>query len=162
MSITVTLKTNDKGDVVLPLHDEVIEGTGWKLGDKILFSTTDNGGVSMKKLETELVLIEAVSMFRMRYVVEVPKGERAKAVDLIRDNSSLDQSELIELSQEHIDECITSSRVITEEEYLNTFDEDNSYLASWNVNKKLQYINKGYDVNNVSVIEEMQIDSKPE
>lgn len=79
----VTLKTNENGDVIMPLLPDVIDGTGWSLGDKIQFTKTENGSVVMQKFETELVMVETVSMFRMRYVVEVPKGKKEWAGDTV-------------------------------------------------------------------------------
>lgn len=154
-TVTVTLKTDENGDVIMPLPDDVIDGTGWQLGDKIEFTKTENGSVVMKKFETELVLVETVSMFRMRYVVEVPKGKKEYAADTVVTGRDTDNVEIVELSQEHLDEVVSSTRVIDKEEYLRIFNEDNDYLRSWNDELKLRYINKGYHSDNVSVIEEV-------
>lgn len=153
---TVTLKTNEKGDVIMPLHSDIIEGTGWQLGDKIEFEKTSNGSVVMKKFETELVLVETVSMFRMRYVVEVPKGKKEYAADTVVTGKDTDNIEIAELSQHHIDEVITSTRVIDRQEYLRVFNEDNDYLQSWTDEQKLRWVNKGYHSDNVSTIEDIE------
>ena len=154
-TVTVTLKTNEDGDVIMPLPDDVIDGTGWQLGDKILFEKTENGSVVMKKFETELVLVETISMFRMRYVVEVPKGKKEYATDTVITGKDTDNLEIVELSQEHLDEVVSSTRVIDKEEYLRVFNEDNDYLRSWSDEMKLRHINKGYHSDNISVIEEV-------
>lgn len=154
-TVTVTLKTDENGDVIMPLPDDVIDGTGWQLGDKIEFTKTENGSVVMKKFETELVLVETVSMFRMRYVVEVPKGKKEYAADTVVIGKDTDNVEIVELSQEHLDEVVSSTRLIDKEEYLRIFNEDNDYLRSWNDELKLRYINKGYHSDNISVIEEV-------
>jgi hypothetical protein len=151
----VTLKTNENGDVIMPLLPDVIDGTGWSLGDKIQFTKTENGSVVMQKFETELVMVETVSMFRMRYVVEVPKGKKEWAGDTVVTGVDTNKKEIVEFSQEHIDENIVSMRVIDRPEYLRMFNEDNAYLSSWSDDKKLSYINKGYHDDNVSVIEEV-------
>lgn len=153
-TVTVTLRTNGD-DVVMPLPDEVIDGTGWQLGDKIEFTKTENGSVVMKKFETELVMVETVSIFRIRYVVEVPKGKKEYAADSVISGRDTDNVEIVEFSQEHIDENILSTRVIDEAEYIRMFDEDSAYLKSWTDEQKLKYINKGYHGDNVSVIEEV-------
>jgi hypothetical protein len=75
----------------------------------------------------------------MRYVVEVPKGKKEWAMDTVVMN------EAEEFSQEHIGEQVISHRVISNEEYMRMFDEDNSYLASWENEKKLGFITKWKD-----------------
>lgn len=83
-------------------------------------------------METEFVLVEAVSMFRMRYVVEVPKGEKNIALDIVAMN------EAKEFSQDHLGETIVSHRILTKEEVLKQCDEDNSYVAYWTEDKKIE------------------------
>ena len=81
-------------------------------------------------------LVETISVFRMRYVVEAECAEHAK--DEVTMNND---GKLHEFSQLHIDEMITSTREIDRTEYLRLFDEDNDYLASWDEDSKLQYVN---------------------
>lgn len=83
-------------------------------------------------------LVETVSMFRMRYVVE------AKCVEHAKDEVVMNISEgnLQEFSQKHIDEVIISSREIDREQYLQMFNEDNEYLQDWDEDQKLQFINE--------------------
>lgn len=88
--------------------------------------------IEMKK---KMYLVETVSMFRMRYVVEANEATHAE------DEVVCNQGELEEFSQKHIDECITSTREISEEEYLRVFNEDNGYLASWSDEQKKKFIN---------------------
>lgn len=72
------------------------------------------------------VLVEAISMFRMRYLVEVEDdGDPRWACDTVV------MQEAKEFSQEHLDEVITSHRVVTKEEAVKVFKEDHSYLSSW-------------------------------
>lgn len=72
-------------------------------------------------MKTEIVLVETVSMFRMRYAVEVPVGKSEWALDTVVCN------EAKELSQTHIDENIVSHRVISKQEFIQTYKEDNAY-----------------------------------
>lgn len=81
-------------------------------------------------------LVETISVFRMRYVVEAECAEHAK--DEVTMNND---GQLHEFSQLHIDEMITSTREIDRAEYLRLFDEDNDYLAGWDEDSKLQYVN---------------------
>lgn len=83
----------------------------------------------------ELVLVECVSTFRMRYVVEVPAGKKEWALDTV----ALNEAE--EFSQEHIGEQIVSHRVISNDEYLRIFNEDNDYLSKWTDEEKRKFIN---------------------
>jgi len=81
-------------------------------------------------------LVETVSMFRMRYVVEANNASDAK------DEVSMNEGNLHEFSQLHVDEMITSAREIDKAEYLRLFDEDNAYLQEWDDDDKLGWINK--------------------
>jgi hypothetical protein len=84
--------------------------------------------------ETELVLVETISMFRMRYVVEVPVGKSEWALDTVT------CQEAGEVSQKHLDEVISSHRVLTEDEYMKLFDIDNDYLKGFTPERKRDFI----------------------
>jgi len=73
----------------------------------------------------EWVLVEAVSQFRMRYMVEVPEGKKEWALDTVVMN------EAKEFSQVHLGETIVSHRVVSMKEALAICDEDNHYCSSW-------------------------------
>lgn len=81
-------------------------------------------------------LVETVSMFRIRYVVEAKESEHACDEVVCNDGN------LKEFSQIHVDENITSVWEIDDEEYLQIFDEDNNYLKEWTKEQKLEFINK--------------------
>lgn len=89
-------------------------------------------------MEKKLYLVETVSIFRMRYVVEAKEASHAEDEVVME----IGKEDFKEFSQHHVDECITSTRELTEEEYLKLFDHDNDYLASWDVEQKKQFINK--------------------
>lgn len=80
--------------------------------------------------KTEWVLVETVSSFRIRYMVEVPKGKDVYALDTVT------MEEAKEFSQEHMGELIVSHRAVTEEEALKLCDEDNTYTAQWDADLK--------------------------
>ena len=82
-------------------------------------------------MEKELVLVETVSLFRMRYVVEVPAGNKEYALDTVVCN------EAKEFSQKYLDETIVSHRVISKEEALKLVDHDNEYCSEWPYEKKV-------------------------
>lgn len=89
--------------------------------------------------ETQLVLVECVSMFRMRYLVEVPVGiddYGNDKKDWALDTVSMEEAK--EFSQQHIGETIVSSRVISKEEALTLCDQNNDYARSWPEEKKIE------------------------
>jgi len=86
----------------------------------------------MAKLkEFEWVLVEAIDTFRMRYMVQVPKGKDLYALDTV----TMHQAK--EFSQLHLDEIIVSHRVISEKDAIKLADEDNEYSKSWSDDKKI-------------------------
>ena len=91
-------------------------------------------------------LVETISMHRIRYVVECESAEYAK--------DTVTMNEVEEFSQLHIDEMITSTRVIDDAEYLRVFDEDNDYLKEWSEEEKFKYVHEVvYDTPNVDLKE---------
>ena len=85
----------------------------------------------------KLFLVETISMFRMRYVIEARTEEHA--LDEVVMN--IGQPEFEEFSQKHISEDIVTTREITPDEYMKLFDEDNDYLKQWTDVEKMQFIN---------------------
>jgi bifunctional DNA-binding transcriptional regulator/antitoxin component of YhaV-PrlF toxin-antitoxin module len=137
----VTLETDENGDLVLPIGDEIMNQLGWKIGDTIEWIKNEDESWSLrrKEVEKELVLVECVSTFRMRYVVEVPKGKKDWACD------SVVMQEVEEMSQHHIGEDIVSHRVISEDEFFLVFDEDNDYIKAWKPEQKTRCIKRWED-----------------
>ena len=135
MSYIVTLETDpETGDLVLPLPEKLMEETGWKTGDTLDWKDNGDGTFSMTKQkteETEWVLVEALSQFRERYMVEVPKGKAAWALDTV----TLNQAQ--EFSQEHLGEVIVSHRVVSFDEAMKLCDKDNHYCSAWSDEKKV-------------------------
>jgi hypothetical protein len=86
----------------------------------------------------KLYIVETVSMFRMRYVVEALEEEHANDEVVC----GVGNTDFQEFSQHHIDEVITSSREITFKEYFEIFDKDNGYMKDWTEEQKLSSINK--------------------
>jgi hypothetical protein len=84
-----------------------------------------------KTEETEWVLVETISQFRERYMVEVPKGKELWALDTV----TLNQAQ--EFSQEHLGEVIVSHRVVSFDEALELCDKDNHYCSEWSDDKKV-------------------------
>jgi hypothetical protein len=90
------------------------------------------------------VLVEAVSQFRMRYMVEAPDEHPEYALDTVT------MQEAKEFSQEHLGEVIVSHRVVSEEEAIAICDIDNDYLKQWTTEQKKDSLftsmeEQGYD-----------------
>lgn len=76
-----------------------------------------------------LVMVDSISMFRMRYVVEVDEPEHAL--------DTVTMGEAKEFSQQFLDEVIVSHRVVSKEEALKQYDQDNDYLKGWSEEQKI-------------------------
>jgi hypothetical protein len=87
----------------------------------------------------KLVMVEALSQYRMRYVFEVEDDIDHALDEFVMIDGTED---LKEFSQHHLGpSVILSHREITKDEYLNIFNEDNDYLKSWDDEKKMTFIN---------------------
>jgi len=136
----------DDGDQLLQLSEEFCTDQDWREGDVISWDIKDGSVIATNKCAQErknksgkkLVLVETVSVFRHRYVVECNEEEHAADEVVCR----LGNDDFEEFSQHHVDESISSTRVITEHEYMELFDKDNHYLAKWDVEQKKRFINK--------------------
>lgn len=77
------------------------------------------------------VLVEAVSTFRMRYMVEAPIDHPEYALDDVTMQTAK------EFSQEWLGEQIVSHRVMSPAEALVQCDLDNSYCSDWTDEQKM-------------------------
>ena len=136
---TVNLEEDpETGDLILPLNDDILEQTGWKTGDAIDWTDNKDGSWTMKKIETQWVLVEAISTFRERYMVEVPVGVDKFGKDkTLWALDTVTMGEAKEFSQEHLGEVIVSHRVVSFDEALEMCDKDNHYCKAWDTDKKL-------------------------
>ena len=136
----------DDGDQLLQLSDEFCKEQDWREGDVISWDIKNGEVVATNKSALErknqtkkkLVLVETINMIRMRYVVECDEEEHATDEVIMK----RDSDDFKEFSQQFLDEVISSTRVITEEEYIEFFNKDNDYLAGWDNEEKWRYINK--------------------
>lgn len=129
---TITLEEAENGDIIMPLSDEMMSELGWGEGTRIKWIDNFDGSWTMQKMETEWVLVETVSTFRHRYMVEVPVGKSEWASDTVV------MDEAVEFSQEHLGFHIVSDRVVGLEEALEICVEDNDYCATWSDDKKIE------------------------
>jgi len=138
--IVELIKDPETGELILPLSDEIFENLGWEIGDTIQWIDNKDGSWTMKKIEeTQLILVETVSMFRQRYMVEVPVGTDEQGND--KSLWALDTvtcNEAKEFSQEHLGETIVSHRVVSKKEAMSLCDIDNAYASNWNDDMKVK------------------------
>jgi hypothetical protein len=88
-------------------------------------------------MEKKLYVVDVMSTFRMRYVVEAECEEHALDEVVMEENNT----DFKEFSQEHIGTHIFASRELTKAQYLELFDKDNHYLKNWTDEQKLDMIN---------------------
>jgi hypothetical protein len=132
----------ETGDLILPLPDDLMKSQGFEIGDILKWKDNKDGSFSLRKKaseEKQWVLVEAVSTFRTRYMVEVPVGideqgnDKAKwALDTVV------MGEAKEFSQEHLGEQIVSHRVVSKKEALALCDVDNDYTGEWDKETKMK------------------------
>ena len=86
----------------------------------------------------KLYVVDIVSSFRLRYVVEAKEESHALDEVVCREH----ETEFKEFSQEHLGTHIFDSREITLEQYHELFMRDNQYLKSWKNEQQRTFINK--------------------
>ena len=77
------------------------------------------------------VMVECISSYRMRYMVEAPATNPESALD------DVTMQDAKEFSQLWVGETIMSHRVVSQEEALALCDEDNDYCKTWNDEHKI-------------------------
>jgi hypothetical protein len=135
-SAIVTVVTDpETGELILPLDNEIFDETGWEIGDTLEWIDQKDGSWLLRKKEMtqekEWVMVECISMFRERYMVQVPKGKAEWALDTVTMN------EAKEFSQKHLGETIVSHRVMSEQDALTLCDVENDYTKSWSDEHKI-------------------------
>lgn len=127
------------GECILEFPPEVIEHAGWAEGDTLTWEDVGNGSYSLTKKQTQWVLVDCVSTFRQRYMVEVPVGIDDQGQDMsLWALDTVTMNEAKEFSQEHIGEQIVSHRVVSYDEAIALCDKDNDYTVAWNNDLKVK------------------------
>ena len=93
----------------------------------------------------KLVMVETLSQFRVRHVVEVEDHIHYALDEAIMRE---EDPSFKEFSQQHLGITIFDHYEISEEEYLNMFDKENDYLKDLTLEQKLNYINRTKQENN--------------
>ena len=130
------IKEDENGDQYIEFSDELMKTVGWEIGDTLEWSENKDGSWSLLKTkettETEWVMVECISTFRQRYMVQVPKEKSEWALDIVT------MEEATEFSSVHLGEQIVSHRTISKEEALELCDIDNDYSAGWDEETKMK------------------------
>lgn len=140
MQHTVTVEYNDEMGYFITLPDAVLDAVDWKEGDKIEWKDNGDGSWTLTKVKnTQYVLVETVSTFSVRYVVEVPEGKEDWALDTVV------MEKAKEFSQKHIGESIVSHRVVDEKEIITMCDAGNDYAREWSNSHKMKAFVTNYE-----------------
>lgn len=132
-SWVVDVQEDSNGECFIEFPPDLIEEAGWKEHDTIVWSDNKDGSFTLTKHEdTEWVLVECVDVFRIRYMVEVPKGKTAWALDTV----TMEEAQVF--SQEHISENIMSHRTLSRDEALKLCNIDNQYASEWTDEHKIK------------------------
>ena len=78
------------------------------------------------------VMVECISTFRERYLVEAPKEHPEYALDDVTMQTAK------EFSQEWLGETIVSHRIVSQMEALDICDIDNDYVKDWDDEQKIK------------------------
>tara|TARA_Y100000310_G_scaffold508_1_gene752 strand:+ start:905 stop:1231 length:327 start_codon:yes stop_codon:yes gene_type:complete len=82
-----------------------------------------------KIMDKKYVMVDAISQFRMRYVVEIPEKlvSNCTPKEYAKDTVTVDEA--VEFSQKHLAETILSSREMTQEQVIDQCRQDNPEIG---------------------------------
>lgn len=124
---------SEDGDKYIVFTEEMLEASGFKIGDELDWIDNHDGSWTLTKKQDKVwVMVECVSTFRMRYMVEAPADHPEYALDDVTMETAK------EFSQEFIGEQIMSHRVVTEKQALEICDVDNHYCQDWTKAQKIK------------------------
>lgn len=90
---------------------------------------------------SKFVLVDTISQYRMRYIIEVPDDHNEREYPCSADTWAADtvtSEEMKEFSQLWLGETIVSTREITKEEIIPLCDKENDYCQTWNDEQKMK------------------------
>lgn len=96
---------------------------------------------------TKYVIVTAISQFRQRYAIPVDELKKLN-LEVQPTDEELHEwahdcvtcEDVKEFSQHHLGETIIDSVLIDEDQMLEQFDRDNSYLRSWDREYKIEWV----------------------
>jgi len=89
---------------------------------------------------SKFVLVETISQYRMRYVIEVPDNHNDGEYPCTAEQWAADtvtSEEMNEFSKLWVGETILSTREIAKEEIIPLADKDNDYTKDWTDEQKM-------------------------
>jgi hypothetical protein len=89
---------------------------------------------------SKFVLVDTISQYRMRYIIEVPDDHDEREYPCSADTWAADtvtSEEMKEFSQLWLGETIVSTREITKEEIIPLCDKENDYCQTWDDEHKM-------------------------
>lgn len=89
------------------------------------------------------VIVTCVDTFRTRYCIPISAIEtddKNKQMEYAKDLVTC--NEVTEFSQLHLGEQISDVFILDEERMLMMFDRDNDYLADWDKQRKIDFVNR--------------------
>ena len=79
---------------------------------------------------SKYVMVSAISMFRMKYCIEVPDEiEPEYLLDYVEKQVKAENT--LEFSQRHMGETVSDYSIVTKNEILEQFRSEEPYFASW-------------------------------
>jgi hypothetical protein len=90
---------------------------------------------------SKFILVDTISQYRMRYIIEVPDDHNEKEYPCSAEQWAMDTvtaEDMKEFSQHWIGESIFSTREIAKEEIIPLCDKENSYCQSWDDEQKMK------------------------
>ena len=108
----------------------------------------------------DYVVVTAISSYRMRYVMHRDDLQRLNPLDPVDAiewaNDTVINDECEEFSQEHMGEYISDTVEMNEEDMLELFDRDNSYLGSWTKDKKVAMVRRSISEERIGSFSELE------
>lgn len=78
---------------------------------------------------SKFVMVDAISQFRIRYVVEVPDDANCSAIEYAEDSVTMEDAR--EFTQKHLGEMIVDSREIELEDAISQFRNEEPAYSEW-------------------------------
>lgn len=130
-ALTLNVEKNpDSDDLLLVFPPEWLEQQGWRAGDTIQWAVNGSGQATMTNIDSKarqappvadeslpLFIVETVLSHRIRYAIRARSAEHAKDTVTCREQEGLN-----EFDQNYLDELIFSTRQVSLDEFLASFD----------------------------------------
>ena len=107
----VQFEEDESGNLILPIPKNICEELNLNPNDAMSWSDNGDGSFTIKKkhVETELIMVETISSFRIQYAVRVPIGRSDLAIQMVKNEKT------IELGQKHLGERVENHYPVSRE-----------------------------------------------